>query len=129
MTAQTRPKPALIALAAGLDAVLVVAFAAAGRSSHARDETIAGLWQTSWPFIAGLAVCWIALLVWRKPIAPLRSGLPLALGTVLVGMLLRIASDQGTALPFVLVALATLTLLLVGWRLLALLGLRLTRRS
>lgn len=129
MTANSRPGPAPIVLAAALDVVLVIAFAAAGRGSHAREASLVGLWQTSWPFLAGLAICWVALLVWRRPIAPLRSGLPLALGTVLIGMLLRIVSGQGTALPFVLVALGTIALLLVGWRLLGALGLRLTRRS
>ncbi|WP_449278737.1 DUF3054 domain-containing protein [Leucobacter sp. GX24907] len=128
MTAASRPRPVLVALAAGLDIVLIVVFAAAGRGSHARESTLEGLWQTSWPFLAGLAIGWLVLLVWRRPIAPLRSGLPLALITVLGGMLLRIASGQGTALPFVLVAVGSLTLLLVGWRLLGMLGLYVTRR-
>ena len=102
-----------------LDAVLVISFAAMGRSSHAREATLGGLWETSWPFLAGLAVTWIIIAAWRAPFAVLRTGLPLAAGTLVVGMLLRWASGQGTALPFVLVAAGTLLLMLVGWRLVA----------
>ena len=41
------------------------------------------------------------------------------LGAVVLGMLLRVVSGQGTAAAFIGVALAFLGLFLLGWRLLA----------
>lgn len=98
------------------DAALVLAFAALGRSEHAREATLAGLFETAWPFLAGLAISWGVALVWRRPAAPLRSGVPVWVGTVALGMLLRALTGQGTALPFVLVATGTLGLFFLGWR-------------
>ncbi len=129
MSAANRPRAAAIALAAALDVVLVLAFAALGRGQHGRAETLAGLWQTAWPFLAGLAIVWLAALVWRAPTAVLRSGLPVWIGTVALGMLLRVIfTDGGAALPFVLVATASLGIALVGWRLVAALIRRARRR-
>ncbi|MDD7929131.1 DUF3054 domain-containing protein [Microbacterium sp. NM3R9] len=102
-------------LALLLDAVFVVAFAATGRASHDSD-ILSGLWQTSWPFLAALLVGWLAVRGWRAPAAPVRTGLGVAAVTVAGGMLLRAASGQGTALPFVIVATLTVFTLLIGWR-------------
>ncbi len=106
--------PALFA-----DVVLVIAFAAIGRASH--DEGIlgpggTGLVETSWPFLVALVVGWVVTLAWRRPLAPLRTGLGVWAVTVAVGMLLRAISGQGTALAFIVVASVTLLVLLVGWR-------------
>lgn len=98
-----------------VDALLVVAFAATGRASHDSD-VLSGLAGTAWPFLTGLAVGWLMTRAWRAPLAPVRSGIPIWLWTLVIGMLLRAASGQGTALPFVLVAAGVLFALLVGWR-------------
>lgn len=105
-------------LALLLDVVLVIAFAATGRASHDSD-VLAGLGRTAWPFVAGLAVGWLVVRGWRAPAAPVRTGLAVAVVTVVAGMVLRVLSGQGTALPFVIVATLTLVALLVGWRLVA----------
>ena len=105
----------MIALALGIDVVVVVAFAAIGRASH-DSEVWGGLWQTAWPFIAGLGLGWLVTLAWRAPMAPVRTGLGVWAVTVVVGMLLRAVSDQGTAVAFVVVASVTLCVGLVGWR-------------
>lgn len=124
---RTRALP--ITAAALLDAALVVVFAGLGRNSHDRAATIAGLWETAWPFLAGLAIAWCVALVWRAPIAVVRSGLPVWIGTVALGLLLRaIFTDGGAALPFVLVATGMLGVLLVGWRLIAVLTTAISRR-
>ncbi|MCC2031135.1 DUF3054 domain-containing protein [Microbacterium sp. BWT-G7] len=109
------------------DIVLVAAFAAIGRASHDSDVWF-GLWQTAWPFLAGLGVGWLATLAWRAPLAPVRTGLGVWIATVAGGMLLRAASGQGTALPFVVVASVTLLVALVGWRLIVTLIRRARRR-
>ena len=119
-------RPRSVAIALLLDTVLVVAFAALGRASHDSD-VFAGLWQTAWPFLIGLAVGWLVTLAWRAPLAPVRTGLGIWAATVIGGMLLRAASGQGTALPFMIVATLTLLVLLVGWRVIAALVAR--RRS
>jgi hypothetical protein len=48
------------------------------------------------------------------------------LGTFAVGMLLRAATGQGTAVPFLIVAASVLGITLVGWRAAAL-GVRAAR--
>jgi hypothetical protein len=69
--------------------------------------------------LAGLGVGWLVMTAWRAPTAPVRTGLGVWAATVVGGMLLRAASGQGTALPFIIVATVTLLVLLVGWRLIA----------
>ncbi|GAA5207029.1 DUF3054 domain-containing protein [Microbacterium kyungheense] len=123
---RARPTGAAIALALVLDIVLVVAFAATGRASHDSDVW-SGLWQTAWPFLAGLGIGWLVTLAWRAPSAPVRTGLGVWAVTVAGGMLLRAASGQGIALPFIIVASVTLLIALVGWRLLTALVRRLRR--
>lgn len=113
-------------LAALVDAACVVAFAAAGRSQHEEAGTLAGLWQTAWPFLAALALSWALSFAWRRPFAIWRAGLPIWLGTLVLGMLTRVMfTDGGAPLPFVLVAAGTLGAALIGWRLIAMLLARL----
>lgn len=119
MVRQPRSSAPLIALALALDAGSVLVFAAAGRSSHAREATLAGLIHTAWPFLAALALSWLVTLAWRAPARPLWPGLGLWLGTLGGGMALRALAGQGVALPFVLVAAGSLLAFLVGWRLVA----------
>lgn len=109
-----RARTVLGALA--LDVALVVLFAATGRASHDEQAFGVGFWQTAWPFLVGLAVGWLLTRGWRAPLAPVRTGLGVWAAALAGGMLLRIVSGQGTALPFVVVAALTLFALLVGWR-------------
>lgn len=121
-------RPALAALAFAVDAVLVLLFAGLGRSNHAHEATLLGLFETAWPFLVGLLLVWGWGLVWKHPVKLLRSGVPVWLGTVMLGMGLRLLSDQGTAPAFILVATITLGVFLLGWRGIALLVLRMRRR-
>lgn len=102
--------------ALGLDAALVLVFAVIGRSSHAEGLDPSGVWGTAWPFLAGLGVGWLAARAWRHPLAPWPTGVVVWAATLVVGMLLRFATGQGTALAFVVVASITLAVLLIGWR-------------
>jgi len=103
-------------LAAVLDCCCVLVFVIIGRASHTKGESLGGIASTAWPFLAGLAVGWLAVRVWRRPLAVVPSGLAAWLGTVAVGMVLRVVAGQGTAFAFILVALAFLGLFLLGWR-------------
>lgn len=116
MSERPGPGAAGILGALVLDAVLVVVFAVIGRSSHAEGLDVAGVWGTAWPFLAGLAVGWVAALAWRHPFAAWPTGAIVWAGTLVVGMLLRLASGQGVAVAFVIVAAITLAVLLIGWR-------------
>lgn len=105
-----------------VDVVLVVVFAAIGRATHDGDVLGpggSGLSTTAWPFVVALLIGWAVTRAWRHPLSVRRAGLPIWAITVVVGMLLRAVSGQGIALAFVIVATITLGLLLLGWRLLA----------
>jgi hypothetical protein len=106
-------------VAAVLDVCCVLVFVVIGRASHSKGETLAGIASTSWPFLAGLAVGWLSVRAWRRPLSLLPAGVGAWLGTVAVGMILRVVSGQGTAFAFICVALAFLGLFQLGWRLAA----------
>jgi peptidoglycan/LPS O-acetylase OafA/YrhL len=99
-----------------LDVASVLVFVAIGRSSHHNGVTVGGMVSTSWPFLVGAAVGWAALRVWRRPIEIAPAGVAVWLACVALGMVLRVVAGQGTALAFVMVALAFLGLMLLGWR-------------
>ena len=98
------------------DAVMVLAFVIIGRASHHASGGLPGLVGTAWPFLAGLAVGEAAGRGWRRPLALWPAGVSAWLGTVVVGMLLRILAGQGTEVAFIGVALAFVGLFLLGWR-------------
>lgn len=113
------PAPRAVLGALTLDVACVVLFAATGRASHEEQAFGVGLWQTAWPFLVGVALGWLVTRGWRAPSAPLRTGLGVWVLALVGGMLLRAASGQGTALPFIVVAAVVLFVLLVGWRVVA----------
>lgn len=111
-----------VLLALLVDAALVVVFAAIGRATHDGDvlgPAGSGLATTAWPFLVGLLLGWAVSMGWRRPLAPLRTGLPVWAVTLVIGMLLRALSGQGIAVAFIIVAGITLLLFLVGWRAIA----------
>jgi len=105
------------AVAVGIDVCCVLLFVAIGRSAHHHGESAGGLASTAWPFLAGLGAGLLVTRAWRRPAAIVPAGLGAWLGTVAVGMLLRVAAGQGTAPAFIVVALCFLGLFLLGWRL------------
>jgi hypothetical protein len=107
----------LAVLAACADALLILLFAAIGRDAHQRGETVAGVLATAWPFLAGAALTWLALRLWRAPLQVWPAGVAVWLGTVGVGMILRAVTGQTVVLAFVIVALVSLAVFLLGYRL------------
>lgn len=102
-----------------LDVVAVLVFVAVGRRSHGEADALAGVGVTAWPFLAGLAVGWTALLGLRLPPGSARAGAVATAGTILVGMPLRhFVAGEGTALTFVVVATCFVTLFVLGRRVL-----------
>jgi len=110
-----------VRLAAVLDCCCVLAFVIIGRARHdaAGGESLSGIASTAWPFLAGLLGGWLGTRAWRRPLALAPSGVGAWLGAAGLGMALRVAAGQGTALAFVFVTLAFLGLFLLGWRLAA----------
>ena len=104
------------AKALAADVVCVVVFCTIGRRSHAEGLTVAGIAETAWPFLAGTGVGWLLSRAWRRPVALAPTGVAVWVITVVVGMLLRKASGQGTATAFIVVAALTTAALLLGWR-------------
>ena len=104
-----------------LDLCFVLAFVIIGRARHdaAGGESVGGIASTAWPFLAGLFLGWLGTRAWRRPAALAPSGVGAWLGAAGLGMVLRVAAGQGTAVAFVLVALAFLGLFLLGWRVVA----------
>ncbi|MGQ4569886.1 DUF3054 domain-containing protein [Dermabacteraceae bacterium P9123] len=102
--------------ALALDSVLVTAFAALGRSSHAHTLDVAGIAQTAWPFLAGMALGHATVRSWHAPQRLWPEGVMVWGTTVVGGMLLRTLTGAGTATSFVIVASTFLALFLLGWR-------------
>ena len=104
-------------LAAVLDAVAILVFAAAGKSSHAEHGGVHEVLVIAWPFAAGAALGWLAHVMLRRT-APLTvsGGWWVLAGAVLGGHVLRVVSGRGTAVAFVVVSVIALSVLLVGWR-------------
>jgi hypothetical protein len=118
----TRFSSRSIVVALAVDVLSVVVFAALGRATHDGDvlgPAGLGLAETSWPFLVALALGWGVSLAWRRPLAPVRTGIPVWIATVVGGMLFRAVSGQGTQLAFVIVATVVLAAFLVGWRVVA----------
>jgi hypothetical protein len=104
------------AVALVIDLALVGLFVVIGRASHREDQS--AFLVTYWPFAVGLLVGWAGARGWRRPFSVSRTGVLAWVGTVLVGMLLRWASDQGVQVAFVVVASIVVGALLLGWRVL-----------
>lgn len=102
-----------------IDLAAVLLFVVVGRRSHDEGEALLGLITTLWPFALGALVGHGLLLALRRPAAAPTSGLVVWPATVVVGMLLRVASDQGVQTSFVVVTTIVLAVLLLGWRLAA----------
>jgi FtsH-binding integral membrane protein len=104
-------------LAAALDLLALVVFAAAGKRSHAEHGGLGEVLVIVWPFAAGAAVGWAAHFAIRHtpPVTPV-AGVWVAGGALVVGHLLRVVTGRGTAPSFVVVSAVVLLVLLVGWR-------------
>jgi len=98
------------------DICCVLAFVIIGRHAHHDGDSLAGILSTAWPFLAGLALGILAARGWRRPLALVPAGVAAWLGAAGAGMVIRVLAGQGTAAAFILVTLAFLALLLLGWR-------------
>ncbi|GAB49023.1 DUF3054 domain-containing protein [Mobilicoccus pelagius] len=105
-------------VAAALDLVLVVVFAALGRAAH--GEAWTGALSTAWPFLFGCGLGW-AIWWGLRRVAPLTvpAGVVVWLTTIAGGMAVRAVLGQGTHWSFVVVSLLATAIFLLGWRAIA----------
>jgi peptidoglycan/LPS O-acetylase OafA/YrhL len=101
--------------ALAVDAICILVFAIVGRTSHGEASDLSGVLRTAWPFLAGCLAGMLVGRVWRQPTS-LAAGWVVWVGTVLVGMALRVLSGDTIQFSFVVVAAVVLGVLLVGWR-------------
>jgi hypothetical protein len=100
-----------------LDFLFVLLFVSIGRSAHHHTFSVGGLFSTLWPFAVGVGAGWLAVALRGRAGLALSDGTLIVVITVALGMVLRVISGQGTAVAFIIVALAFLGLFLLGWRL------------
>lgn len=115
-TVDHKPPATTVARSLAVDIACVLVFCAIGRRSHAEGLTLAGIAETAWPFLTGTAAGWLLARGWRRPVSLAPTGLTVWVCTVVVGMLLRKLTAQGTATSFIVVASLTTAVLLLGWR-------------
>lgn len=115
----TKPTSSFVWFAAVADVVLVLVFVVIGRLSHDEGVTFFGVLETWWPFLVGLALGWVTTRAWRAPAEIVWNGIAIWVITVVMGMLLRIATGQGAAFAFVIVATVVVGVFLLGWRAIA----------
>ncbi|MFA4895730.1 DUF3054 family protein [Microbacterium sp.] len=114
MTAPRMP----IALTIVVDVILVAVFCVIGRLSHAEGvfSDVPGLLNTMWPFLVAVLAAHAVMLLRRTHADRMLPGVVIWAVTVVVGLVLRALSGQGTAIAFMIVATLTLALFLIGWR-------------
>jgi hypothetical protein len=115
--AGTIPHDLRTAAVFAVDLVAVVVFVLLGRSSHGKEEVLAGVLVTLWPFLTGMLVGWLVVLVAGLRQLGYPAGVVLVVCTVGLGMVLRnTVSHDGTPPSFVIAASTFLTILYLGWR-------------
>jgi hypothetical protein len=99
------------------DAACVVALVVVGTRNHDTDTGLGGVSYVAAPFLIGLVVAQLLLLMPNHKQFSLLGGVATAAITVSVGMVLRnLAFNRGTALAFVIVATVFLLATMTGWR-------------
>lgn len=102
-----------------LDAVLVIVFAATGRSSHAESLGVLDVLGTAGPFLGALLISWLIVTFTKlQPSAPWPTGVLIFAVTLTSGLALRILFGATAALPFILVAAGVLAVFFLLPRLL-----------
>ena len=99
-----------------IDLVCVIGFAFGGMNAHDR-QSLGTLAAIAWPFVAALALGWVAA-IWNgmRGLQVWPGGVLILVTTYVVGMLLRDVEGRGFATGFFIVAACFLTLTLLGCR-------------
>ncbi|MGO1545056.1 MAG: DUF3054 domain-containing protein [Gulosibacter sp.] len=102
-----------------LDVVLVIVFAASGRSSHNSSVDPLNVLGTAAPFLLALGIGWVIIILTKQqPSALWPAGVVILFVTITSGLALRILFGSTAALSFILVATGVLALFILLPRLL-----------
>jgi DUF3054 family protein len=113
---ETDARPFRPWVAAVADAAVLVLFVVVGRRSHHEDAGLAGFLRVWWPFAAALLVAWLAIGVWRAPLAGGRA-VAAWLVTVGLGMAIRVVVEgRDFKVAFTIVTLVFVGAGMLGWR-------------
>lgn len=112
-----------VAGAIALDVALVLAFVTLSRLSHSQPMTPDGIAGTAWPFLVGLTIGWVVTRSWQSTLS-FWAAFGVFIGTFAVGIAFRHLTFTGAQPSFVAMAFSVLSVLLMGWRLMAYLELR-----
>ena len=108
-----------VRVAAIIDVLAIVAFVVIGRKNHDEGSALSGIVKVAAPFLIALAFGWIGARAWKSPMA-VGTGITIWLVTIIGGLVLRkVVFDDGTAVPFIIVASLFNLATLVGWRFIA----------
>lgn len=100
-----------------IDVVIIILFAVIGREDHGFVSDFWDYLRVAAPFLVALGISIVLARAWRDPVYWL-TGLFLAIGTLVIGMVLRAnVWDDGTATGFIVVSTVWMVGLMVGWRL------------
>ena len=100
-----------------VDAVLIGVFSIFGRGAHSEGLGAAQVWGTAWPFLVGLVVGWLILLVTRRKPGGVVAGVVVWLASLVVGMVIRgIGDGRVPHWSFIVVAGSVTAIFLIGWR-------------
>lgn len=105
-----------VPLALAADLVCVLAFVVLGKADHGTGTALGAVWSTAWPFLAALALGWLATLAWRSPVRIWPTGVFVWAVTVVGTMPLRLLTGEGAPVSFVAVTALFLGATMLGWR-------------
>lgn len=112
-----------VALGILLDIGVVLTFVTLSRLSHNQVIDAAGVLGTAWPFLLGLVIGWLVSRSWRTTLT-FKAALAVFVCTLALGIAFRRLTFTGAQPSFVAMAFSVLSVLLMGWRLIAYLEMR-----
>jgi hypothetical protein len=100
-----------------VDVVIVVTFATVGMFNHDSNHSFLNLAAIAWPFVAGLAIGWVAA-IWNglRGLRVWPGGLMIAGVTYGLGMGLRSVSGRGLETGFLIFSACFFVVTMLGWR-------------
>ncbi|WP_404291370.1 DUF3054 domain-containing protein [Glutamicibacter arilaitensis] len=100
-----------------VDLVLIILFALLGRREHEHALSITGILMTALPFLIAYLIMTLISRPWTTINRLWPTGVLVWLGTVALGLALRVSMNSTAALPFIIVTVLVLGLFLMGRRL------------
>ncbi|AKK04149.1 DUF3054 domain-containing protein [Corynebacterium epidermidicanis] len=115
------------------DVIAIIAFATFARLAHQSEDMpfgLSGILETVWPFLIGVLIAWATFLARKRVADTLPSGVIVWVCAVIAGLgIWAVNHGRIPHISFVIVATVMSGLLLLGWRGIARLATRNSRRA